>query len=505
MQTMMIQSPPAPATPASGKTSAVKGSGSFENLLAGNSRDTAQKIRDDQDGSDNELLAAAAMTPWPSGSPSDSSAQAQLLEASSPGPLAAELGPQPTVPAPAQGLEPGPNPQPQPASLPAQLQSQLQAQALVQGQGLTPATGAKNEPALASEALGNPPLPTPLVAEPPQAPQPGAKASPVSQPANPALAAGAALAPPAEAVVHISAAPSAALPTPYPGAELPRGQKGSGPTAAPVEQGLAVELDGEEPLVEGSSKAAGLSEARFSEMLQGAGQPRQPSVATKAGALRMEPFDATKEASAGAKAAASALQFTPESATSEPAEAVLPSTSAGNHAAAVATTPAAPAAANPSAAPSALTLPSGQLVPESEVLSQVLGRLRVGASRDSSSLSMKLNPEELGEVRLELVVEKDRVRAMILAQNQQVQEVLERHLPRLREALQQQGLKLEEVQVGVDSRQQESQRGFSQEQRPGANPSRFGAGRDGFGVSPELPAMVQATAGPVASGLSIRI
>lgn len=122
-----------------------------------------------------------------------------------------------------------------------------------------------------------------------------------------------------------------------------------------------------------------------------------------------------------------------------------------------------------------LTLPSGQQVPEQEVLQQVFHQLPSRAS-GPQRVTLRLNPEELGEVRLEMIIDKETVRAHLQAQSQQVQEVLEKHLPRLREAFEQQGLKLQELQVSVDSGRDGGRSFFSQSQHQQPAPSFAGSG-----------------------------
>lgn len=111
-----------------------------------------------------------------------------------------------------------------------------------------------------------------------------------------------------------------------------------------------------------------------------------------------------------------------------------------------------------------LQLPSGQSVPEHHVLDQVVRHLSIGKHLESSSISMQLHPKELGLVNLQLSVSQNKVKAHLLAQSQQVQEVLQRHLPQLREALQQQGLQLDHLQVSVGS-QHAGDQGFFQHQQ----------------------------------------
>jgi hypothetical protein len=134
--------------------------------------------------------------------------------------------------------------------------------------------------------------------------------------------------------------------------------------------------------------------------------------------------------------------------------------------------PAPPSA--PFAAQSATVSPSPPLPPtvaEENIYQQVAGRISLVAGERHSRITMKLYPEELGQVKLEMAVEGDRVRIQLHAQTQQVQEVLEKYLPKLRDSFEQQGLKLEDVQVSSDSPQQGG-KGFQQDSRPSAPTSR---------------------------------
>jgi flagellar hook-length control protein FliK len=84
-----------------------------------------------------------------------------------------------------------------------------------------------------------------------------------------------------------------------------------------------------------------------------------------------------------------------------------------------------------------------------------------------------MQPAELGSLKIELMVEGDRIRASLQAQTLQVQEVLEKNLPQLRNALAEQGLKIDQFQVDVnpDQGQQEQfeQLAQQQQQRQGSN------------------------------------
>ncbi|MHB1400233.1 MAG: flagellar hook-length control protein FliK [Trichloromonadaceae bacterium] len=483
MQTMLVQLPQAPTPPAADKTVSATGPGLFEGLLGETERDLAEQ---QLDASVFDLLAAAqAMAGLPLAVAADAApvlgaftASAQLDAGQDLGwlqlPLAKDLG----------------------------LEQQQAAKDLAPGlavkTGLEVAVPVLPEQALAATSLN--------------------RAAPLTSPAleNPAelaalLKAGAAakMEPPIQEAV--AAAPSSAetvikasgvLPLVAPlSAALPRGQKPGVETAARLQGQPAVTL-AEESASEGA-KVPGLTEARFQEMLQGVAKTGRQAAAA-AGSPQQELLEAAPAALVKGLAAAPSSQLAAgEGAVAAPPEAgsPVPPSLPG---AAVITGPSPAAAPATTPAPAALQLLSGQSVPESEVLGQVLGRVQLGGPRPGSSISMKLYPEELGEVKLELVVEKDRVRALIVAQSQQVQEVLERHLPRLREALQQQGLKVDELQVSVDSRQQDSQRGPFQEQQRAATAA-HGAVKGGgraLGAAPEVAPAVLAS---VPGGLSIRI
>jgi flagellar hook-length control protein FliK len=90
-----------------------------------------------------------------------------------------------------------------------------------------------------------------------------------------------------------------------------------------------------------------------------------------------------------------------------------------------------------------------------------------------------------------------------VTQTQQVQEILEKHLPRLQEALHNQGVKLDDIQVSVDSRGNQGREFFNRNHPSTPFMRSFGHHR----AAPE-PAPAAASAGPVRAsggGLSLRI
>ncbi len=106
--------------------------------------------------------------------------------------------------------------------------------------------------------------------------------------------------------------------------------------------------------------------------------------------------------------------------------------------------------------PRMMQLPSGQQLAETQLVDQVVTHLAGSNDGETGRMRLRLNPAELGSLRLDLMVEGDRVRAHLQAQSQQVREVLDRYLPQLRDALQQQGLKIDEFRVDVQSGQDQT-------------------------------------------------
>jgi len=94
-------------------------------------------------------------------------------------------------------------------------------------------------------------------------------------------------------------------------------------------------------------------------------------------------------------------------------------------------------------------LSSGSTVPEGTVVDQMIAHFSVNKRLETGTVNLRLYPQELGELRMEIKVEQDNIKAHIIAQNPQAQEMIDRHLPRLREALEQQGLNLQHVEVTI--------------------------------------------------------
>lgn len=108
-----------------------------------------------------------------------------------------------------------------------------------------------------------------------------------------------------------------------------------------------------------------------------------------------------------------------------------------------------PVSSTPPADSSSLRLPSGLTVPGETVVDQMISHFSVRNRLESGTVNLKLNPQELGELRMEIKISQDTIKAHIVAQTPQAQEMISQHLPRLREALEQQGLHLQHIEVTI--------------------------------------------------------
>ncbi len=87
---------------------------------------------------------------------------------------------------------------------------------------------------------------------------------------------------------------------------------------------------------------------------------------------------------------------------------------------------------------------AAQQVFEQNVMDQVRFRLQQGLRSGQQEIVVRMHPRELGMVRLSLVAEDGNLRAHLHVQSQNVQDVLERNMSRLRESLAEQGLNLQD-------------------------------------------------------------
>lgn len=91
-----------------------------------------------------------------------------------------------------------------------------------------------------------------------------------------------------------------------------------------------------------------------------------------------------------------------------------------------------------------------------DLIEQVAEQVKVTLQKDTSKLEIQLNPEHLGRMTIQVAVKDGAVTAFMTAQNQVVKEALESQMIQLREKLDTQGLKVDAIEVMVESHSFES-------------------------------------------------
>lgn len=85
------------------------------------------------------------------------------------------------------------------------------------------------------------------------------------------------------------------------------------------------------------------------------------------------------------------------------------------------------------------------------ILRQIQNHFRVSTTLDNTKMEFQLNPENLGKLTIQLASKDGMITAQITTQNTVVKEVIESQILQLRENMNNQGLKVEAVEVTVES------------------------------------------------------
>lgn len=85
-----------------------------------------------------------------------------------------------------------------------------------------------------------------------------------------------------------------------------------------------------------------------------------------------------------------------------------------------------------------------------EIADQILEKIKVSVTPETTSLEIVLTPEELGRVNLTVSAEQDgMMKAKFVTENELAREAIERNLVQFKEMLQEQGLKVDTIEVTV--------------------------------------------------------
>ncbi len=86
------------------------------------------------------------------------------------------------------------------------------------------------------------------------------------------------------------------------------------------------------------------------------------------------------------------------------------------------------------------------------VIRQVVDGVSSSIAKDAGRIRIELTPPSLGTLNMDLVVTQDRVRMVILADNSDTRNLLQSNMDQLKTTLQQQGLKIDGIDVSVQGR-----------------------------------------------------
>lgn len=86
-----------------------------------------------------------------------------------------------------------------------------------------------------------------------------------------------------------------------------------------------------------------------------------------------------------------------------------------------------------------------------EIANQIVDRIKVVISGDQTTMEMQLNPEHLGKVNLTISSKNGALTAQFLVQNETTKEAIESQMQTLRDTLNQQGIKVEAIEVTVSN------------------------------------------------------
>ena len=101
-------------------------------------------------------------------------------------------------------------------------------------------------------------------------------------------------------------------------------------------------------------------------------------------------------------------------------------------------------------------------VSEADIVNQVIDQIKLTSGKELTSIEVMLNPERLGSVHVTVSAKNGILTAQIVAQNEQVKTALENQMTTLRENFENQGIKVDAVEITVMTHQFEAGQNFGQ-------------------------------------------
>ncbi|PKK91382.1 MAG: hypothetical protein CVV64_06345 [Candidatus Wallbacteria bacterium HGW-Wallbacteria-1] len=106
-----------------------------------------------------------------------------------------------------------------------------------------------------------------------------------------------------------------------------------------------------------------------------------------------------------------------------------------------------------------------------EIISQIMDKAKLVSTRESSSVTIALRPENLGKVEFELVFRDGIVTARFVTESNQVKELLESNMDHLRDSLQKAGIEVGGMDVSVGQERSGSSSGTGESWSSSGRPS----------------------------------
>ena len=119
--------------------------------------------------------------------------------------------------------------------------------------------------------------------------------------------------------------------------------------------------------------------------------------------------------------------------------------------------------------------PMPQTVSTREIANQIMDYMRSQVKPDMQSLEMQLHPASLGTIQINLVHRDGSITANFIAQDEQVRAVLENQMIQLQERFEEQGIKVNSIEVSVGTgafEQNLEQQGHQEEEQAANTPRR---------------------------------
>lgn len=92
-----------------------------------------------------------------------------------------------------------------------------------------------------------------------------------------------------------------------------------------------------------------------------------------------------------------------------------------------------------------------------KIIKQIVDEIKVSIKPDMTKIEMQLYPEHLGKISLQVISKDGMITAQIATQNQTVKEAIENQIIVLKQSLEEQGIKVESVEVTIASHEFEQQ------------------------------------------------